>query len=94
MSPFRSYLRLMVVELLSNGKQPPMRNPSATLPANTSPQGISIDFHTTKLMLTKLAFWTDIRAMRTIQIAVIVETITFTISVQRIKVKTVDLGYP
>ena len=85
---------MIVVALPSNGKQPPMRNPRATAPANTSPQGRSIDFHTTKLMLTKLAFWTEIRAMRTIQIAVIVETITFTMSIQRIKVKSVDLGYP
>ncbi len=57
-----------------------MRNPRATAPANTSPQGRSIDFHTIKLMLTKLAFWTEMRAMRMIQVAVIVEITKFVIA--------------
>jgi hypothetical protein len=54
-----------------------MRKPSATAPAKTSPQGRSIDFHCTKLMLTKLAFWTEIRAITAIQTAAMVETIKF-----------------
>ena len=83
----------MVTALPNNGKQPPSRKPKATEPAKTSPHGRSIDFHTKKLTLTKLAFWTEIRAMRIIQIAAIVETITFTISIPRIKViKRSEIG--
>ena len=72
--------------LRQSGKQLPMRNPNATPPANTSPQGRSIDFHTTKLMLTKLAFWTDNSAITTIHAAAMIEITTFAINVQRIKV--------
>lgn len=77
-----------IVDLLVSGRQP-MINPIATALANTSPQGSSIDFHTKKLMLTKLAFWTDIRAIRTIQIAAMIEmikfVIAFTISVREVR---------
>ena len=65
----------MVIPLPSNGKQPPSRKPSATPPANTSPQGRSIDSQIANLMLTKLAFWTDNKAIRTIQAAEIAEII-------------------
>jgi hypothetical protein len=76
----------MVVKLPSNGKQAPTTKPSATAPDRTSPQGISIDFQIAKLMLTKLAFWTDTRAIRTIQTAAIAETTRLTMSVQRVKI--------
>ena len=56
-----------------SGKQPPIMKPRATAPAKTSPQGRSIDFQKTNLRVTKLAFWTDMRAMRVIQVAAIVE---------------------
>ena len=59
--------------LARSGKQPPIMKPRATAPAKTSPQGRSIDFQKTNLKLTKLAFWTEMRAMRAIQVAAIVE---------------------
>ena len=59
--------------LARSGKQPPIMKPRATAPAKTSPQGRSIDFQKTNLRLTKLAFWTDMRAIRAIQVAAIVE---------------------
>ena len=67
--------------LARNGKQPPMMKPRATAPARTSPQGRSIDCQKTNLRLTMLAFWTDIRAMRAIQAAAIVEIIRFVIAI-------------
>ncbi len=61
-----------------------MMKPRATAPAKTSPQGRSIDSQNTNRRLTKLAFWTDMRAMRAIQAAAIVEitklVITFLIA--------------
>jgi hypothetical protein len=68
---------LEVKLLPSRGKQPPMMKPRATAIAKTSPQGRSIDLQNTKFMLTKLAFWTDNSAIRTIQVAEIVEIIKF-----------------
>jgi hypothetical protein len=54
-----------------------MMKPRATAPAKTSPHGRSIDFQKINFRLTKLAFWTDISAIVTIQNAAIVEIIKF-----------------
>lgn len=80
------YLRLAEKLLPSIGMQAPMRKPSATAPAKTSPQGRSIDFQIANLTLTKLAFWTEIKAIPAIQIAAIAEIVKLTIDIQRIKV--------
>ncbi len=80
-----SHLRLAGVELLPrSGKQPPMMKPRATAPARTSPHGRSIDFQNTNLRLTKLAFWTDISAIVTIQNAAIVEITKLTITATKV----------
>jgi hypothetical protein len=69
-----------MVELIpSRGRQPPMMNPRATDPAKTSPQGRLIEFQNTNLILTRLAFWTDSKAIRAIQKAAITEIIKLTI---------------
>jgi hypothetical protein len=73
----KCYLRLMEKLLPSRGKQPPMMNPRATPPARISPHGRSIEFQNTNFRLTKLAFWTDNSAMRTIHAAAIDEIIKF-----------------
>jgi hypothetical protein len=57
-----------------------MMKPRATAPAKTSPHGRSIDFQKINLRLTKLAFWTDISAIVTIQKAAIVEITKLTIT--------------
>jgi hypothetical protein len=54
--------------------------PRATALARTNPHGRSIDFQNTNFMLTRLAFWTDNRAIRAIQAAAIVEIIKFVIA--------------
>jgi hypothetical protein len=76
-----NYLRSTVAGLLrSKGKQPPIIKPNATAPAKTSPHGRSIDLQNTNRRLTKLAFWTDMSAITTIQAAAIVEIIKFVIA--------------
>ena len=66
--------------MASRGKQLPMMKPRATAPANTNPQGRSIDLQNTNFRLTRLAFWTDSSAIRTIHVAAIVEIIKFVIA--------------
>lgn len=58
---------------VNNGKQPPIANPNPTPPANTKPQGRSIDLHVKNFRLTKLAFCTDNNAIAIIHTAEIVE---------------------
>jgi hypothetical protein len=71
-----AYRRLTVVASLlptKRGMQPPIMKPSATPPAKTSPHGRSIEFQNTNFRLTIVAFWTDIRAMKAIQAAAMME---------------------
>ena len=72
--------------LRRNGIQPPMINPTATAAAKTSPHGRSIEFQKINFRLTILAFWTDIRAIRKIQAAAIMEMTKLTIGIRSIKV--------
>jgi hypothetical protein len=89
----RYYFRLSVMLLPSKGMQPPKINPTATAAASTSPHGKSIDLQNTNRRLTKLAFWTDTKAIVTTQAATIIEIINFVILIlrsQRIRSKHRD----
>ena len=61
-----------------------MMKPRATAAAKTSPHGRSIEFQKINFKLTKLAFWTDISAMRAIQNAAIVEITKLTITATKV----------
>jgi hypothetical protein len=55
--------------------------PTPTIPAKTRPQGKSIDCQNKNFRLTRLAFWTDSRAINMIQTAAIAEIIRLVITI-------------
>jgi hypothetical protein len=68
------YLRFVMVKSVPrSGKQPPIAKPIPTPAAKIKPQGNSIDCQLRNFRLTKLAFWTDNKAIVTTQAATIAE---------------------